>query len=141
PCCPLHVSDHWLAIPVVRVYEQSEHPCLRNQLGKQFQPLGYELNGKDTDAREVPARPSETRDESIRHRVGAGGKDNWDRRGSMFCRAGAGRPDRSDYVDVATDQVSSQCSQPIIATLCPGIRSLHFAPRHSRSPSAPGQKP
>jgi hypothetical protein len=48
-CCLLHVSDHGLAIPIVRVYEQGEHPSPRNQLGKQFQPLGYQLNGKDTD--------------------------------------------------------------------------------------------
>jgi hypothetical protein len=37
----LHVSDHRLAIPIGRVDEQAERPSLRNQLGKQFQPLGY----------------------------------------------------------------------------------------------------
>jgi hypothetical protein len=76
-CCLLHVSDHGLAIPIVRVYEQGERPSLRNQLGKQFQPLGYQLNGKDTHAREVAAWPGETRDEPIPDRVGPGGKDNF----------------------------------------------------------------
>jgi hypothetical protein len=95
-----HVSDHGLAVAIVRIYEQGEHPSLRNQLGKQFEPLGYQLDGKNTDARDVAARPGETRDESVSDGVAAGGKDNWNGRGRLFCRPCAWRSDRGDHLDL-----------------------------------------
>jgi hypothetical protein len=71
----LHVSDHGLDTRVVRVDEQSERAGLGNQLGKQLEPLGHQLQAADGEARQVAAWPGETGDQAELDRVGADG--NW----------------------------------------------------------------
>jgi hypothetical protein len=52
----LHVSDEALGSRVVRVHQQGDHPGLRNQLGKQLEPLGHHFELERAEAREVAAR-------------------------------------------------------------------------------------
>ena len=77
----LHTSDHSLGIPIVRVYKQGERAGLRNQLGKQFQPLGCQFNGKHTDSREVTSGSGESSDQPVRNRVGTNHENNRNCRG------------------------------------------------------------
>src|ERR1019366_5642390 len=73
----LYVSDP--GIRLVRVHEQGKYSSLRNQLGKQFEPLRYQFSGEDAGAREVATGLGETGDESVPDRVGADIEDNRDR--------------------------------------------------------------
>src|SRR5439155_10826384 len=54
-------------------------------------------------------------------------KDDRDRRGRSFrryCRRGAAA--RRDYVNLAADEISGQCGQPIVVALCPAVFDRHI---------------
>src|ERR1700746_4042152 len=62
----LQISHHALSLRTLRVHQQGDHPGQRDQLGKQFEPLGVQLDDENADAREVfrrerlATRPSST---------------------------------------------------------------------------------
>jgi hypothetical protein len=98
--------------PIIRqtstgVEVRPNHPGLRNQLGKQLEPLGVQLDVEAGDAREIAARPGETRDQPVANRVDANHEDDGDRRGRAFRRQCRREADCHDHVDLATDEVGS----------------------------------
>jgi hypothetical protein len=60
----LYVSDRGLSLRTVWVHEQGDHPGLGNQVAKQLEPLGGQINAELAKARDVAARPRETGDEA-----------------------------------------------------------------------------
>jgi len=99
---------------------------LGNQLRKQIEPLGHQLDGEVAEAREVAARPGETGDETRLDRVVVASEDDRNRRSRIFrrqCRRIAGG---CDYGNPAADEIGGQCGQPIIATLRPAIFDRHI---------------
>ena len=121
----LHVSDDALGLRIVRVHQQGDHPGLGNQLGKQLEPLGRQLDDEDADAREVAARPGETGDQAGRDRVVAADEDDRDRRGRVFAASADSAAARRDQIDLAADEVGGQCGQPIIVALRPAVFDRH----------------
>ena len=93
------------------------------------------------DPGQVAARPGEAGDKTKPDRVFADDEDDRDRRG---CRLGRqrrqGASGRGDHGDPPANQFGRQRRQPIDIDSRPsGIRSPRSRPRHSRSPSGPGE--
>src|SRR5262249_46325509 len=65
----LQAANKALGIRIVRVHEQGDQPGLRDQFGKQLEPLGQQLGGHECHAREVAARPGKAVDQA--HRAGS----------------------------------------------------------------------
>jgi hypothetical protein len=76
----VHQSYDALRGRTVWIDEQGNHAGLRDQLGKQLQPFRVQRIDKQADARQIAARPGETNDKTIRDRICANNKDDWDRR-------------------------------------------------------------
>ena len=118
----LHRSDLALGSRVVRVHEQGKQADLGNQLEKQFEPLGYQLDPHQADPREISAWPGDTGDQAVLGRVGADYEDEGDRRGRSLRRQRRNVvADRHDHIDSAADQIDGQRGQPIIVTLRPAV--------------------
>ena len=71
---------------IVGVHQQGDHRGLGNQLAKQLEPLGKQLEREFAEPGNVAARPGETGDEARFDRVADAGKDDRDRRGCIFRR-------------------------------------------------------
>src|SRR5262249_12331187 len=88
---------------------------------QQLEPLGRQFGGDVAEAGEVAAGPGETGDQARPDRVADAGEDDRDCRGCAFRRERRNLPWGHDHVDLATDEVSGQCRQPIIVTLRPAV--------------------
>ena len=121
----VHVSDDGLGIRIARVHQEGDHPGLRNQLGQQLELLGRQFDGEGAEAREVAARPGDTGDQAVPDRVVDAGENDRDRRGRVLRRACCRDGARRDHVDLAADEVGSQCRQPIIVAFRKAVFDRH----------------
>jgi hypothetical protein len=92
PCCFLRVGDRRFVGRVLRVDQQADHPGLRHQLGKQFDPLLRQLAEQDADAGQVAARPGKAGDQTLLDRIADIGEDDRDGRCGVLRRQSRGVP-------------------------------------------------
>src|SRR5262249_33629297 len=94
----------------------------RDQFEHHPKPLGHCLAAGQGHAGDIAARSVEARDDTKRHWIAADYEDNGDTRSRCF-----GGPDRrsassrDDYRYSSADEVSRQCGQPIVLTVCVAV--------------------
>jgi hypothetical protein len=108
-----------------RINEYRDTRGLGQQLAQEFQPLCRQLGREETDAGQIPGRPSEAGNEANSHRVITGHEDDGDRR---RCRLGCEYrryTGRSDYGNLTTNKISRQHWQSIKLILGPAVFDRH----------------
>src|SRR5262249_7893905 len=108
-----------------RINEYRDTRGLGHQLAQEFQPLCRQLGREETDAGQIPARPSETGNEANSHRVITGHEDDGDRRRCCLGCEYRRYTGRSDYGNLAANEIGRQYWQSIKLILGPAVFDRH----------------
>jgi hypothetical protein len=117
----LRVLHHFLPCPFGDTSGMPEHRQTGSPgkcLLEQGEALGDQLRAKTGQSSDIPARPGETRDESVADWVLHRWHDDRNRGGRLPCGTGRRRTERDDDVDPESDQFGRESRIPLDPSLC-----------------------
>ena len=108
----------------IRVIEDGDRSCLRNQVVQKLEPLCCQFGREDRYAGEIAPWPVETGNVAKLNRISSEQENNGNRAG---CSLGGHRRLAvcGNHGDLTANQIGRQCRQTIVVTLGPAVFDRH----------------
>src|SRR5262249_47223975 len=112
----------------IRIEENADGRCIGSQLTQEPEPLRLQLGLKPAVAGEVAAGLLQVGNQPAADWIRCDGKDHGQGGGcGLRCKRSNIAADRNDNCDLPADEISGQCSEPVVISLCPAVFDRHVA--------------